>query len=303
MRAGLVGILVTLTAAGCGTTRMTDTQRAASEMLLVSQAVDHAIAQLDFTALQNKTVFLDTQYLDGTVDKGYLISSLRQQLLASGALIQEDRTKATYVVEPRSGALGTDKHSLLFGTPAVTLPSITAVPITSIPEIALAKKTDQKGVAKIAVFAYNRQTGRALWQSGLVEANSTLKDTWIFGAGPFSRGTIRKETELAGEPLPKVPLPFPFIEPKKEDAEKDTEEEVSPATAQRPRSFPNSDTLPPMQPAPFAVIGVTGPAAASGRPLIPANPHDPAPATQIADPVAGTIQPPPGPLPKVSGGG
>ena len=30
--------------AGCGTTRVTDTSRTASEMLLVSQAVDEAVA-------------------------------------------------------------------------------------------------------------------------------------------------------------------------------------------------------------------------------------------------------------------
>lgn len=300
MRAGWLGMLLIPMLVGCGTTRMTDTQRAASEMLLVSQAIDNAVAQLDFTTLQGRCVFLDTQYLDGTVDKGYLISSLRQHLLESGALIQEDRLKSTYVVEPRSGAVGTDKHSLLIGSPQVTLPSITPVPITSIPEIALVKKTDQKGVAKIAVFAYNRQTGRALWQSGTVEANSTLKDTWVFGAGPFSRGTIRKETELAGEPLPKVPLVFPFSETKPEDAEAATD--VTPATGKKPRSFPNSDTPAPLQPAPFALIGITGPAAVGERPLLPTIPHEPTPPIVPAPPTAGTIQPPPRPLPKVTGG-
>lgn len=299
MRAGRIGLFLALVATGCGTTRMTDTQRAASEMLLVSQAIDNAVAQLDFSPLQTKTVFLDTQYLDGTVDKGYLISSLRQHLLASGALIQEDRLKSTYVVEPRSGAIGTDKHSLLIGSPQVTLPSITAVPITSIPEIALVKKTDQKGVAKIAVFAYNRQTGRALWQSGTIEANSTLKDTWVFGAGPFSRGTIRKETELAGEPLPKVPLPF--IDTKSEEKDQATSG-VTPTGASHPKAFPNSDVPPPVQPAPFALIGVIGPAAVGERPLYPVNPPDPTLRGVPAPPLTGTIQPPPGPLPKVIGG-
>jgi len=301
MRAVGIGLFLCVAATGCGTTRMTDTQRAASEMLLVSQAIDNAVAQLDFTPLQSKTVFLDTQYLDGTVDKGYLISSLRQHLLESGALIQEDRLKSTYVMEPRSGAVGTDKHSLLIGSPQVTLPSITAVPITSIPEIALVKKTDQKGVAKIAVFAYNRQTGRALWQSGTVEANSTLKDTWIFGAGPFSRGTIRKETELAGEPLPKVPLPS-FIDSRPEEKEPATSGGVNQTGASQPRAFPNSDAPPPAQPAPFALLGLIGPAAVGERPLYPVHPPDPTLRVDSPPPTVGTIQPPPGPLPKVIGG-
>src|SRR4051794_18237729 len=114
-RLGACLALFTVGLAGCGTTRMTDTQRAASEMLLVSQAIDNAVGELDFAPLDGKTVFLDVQYLDGTVDKGYLVSSLRQHLLAHGAMLMEERTKAQYVVEPRSGAIGTDKSSLLVG--------------------------------------------------------------------------------------------------------------------------------------------------------------------------------------------
>ncbi|MCI0700926.1 MAG: hypothetical protein L0241_07580 [Planctomycetia bacterium] len=185
---------------------MTDSPRAATEMLLVSQAVDYAVAQIDFSHLSGQTVFLDSAPLEsGVVDKGYLISSVRQQLLAHGALLQEDRGRATFVVELRSGAIGTDRHSMMVGTPAVSLPSVLPGIPTSIPEIALMKKSDQRGVAKIGVFAYNRITGRALWQSGTVESTSQLKDTWVFGAGPFTRGTIRQRPELAGEPLPNLP--------------------------------------------------------------------------------------------------
>jgi hypothetical protein len=242
-------------------------------MVLVSQALDNAVGKLDFHSLDGKKVFLDTQYLDGTVDKGYLISSLRQHLLAHGALLQEDRAKATYVVEPRTGGVGTDRHSLMVGTPAVTIPSIAAVPLTSIPEIALMKKTDQKGVAKLAVFAYNRETGRALWQSGLVEANSTLKDTWVFGAGPFSRGSIRKKTELAGEELPTLPsLPLPFTNAAREEPAEPTR----PPSAVQPTHYLNADAPAPPRPVPFALLGLTGVAAVVDRPLILPSPQGPA---------------------------
>jgi hypothetical protein len=186
---------------------VTDTQRAASEMMLVSQAIDTAIAKLDFSALEGKPVFLDTQYLDGTVDKGYLISSLRQHLLANGCLLAEERAKAAYVVEARSGGVGTDRHSLLVGVPQTTVPAIVPGQPTQIPEIPFAKKTDQNGVAKIAVFAYNRQTGEPVWQSGLVRSLSTARDIWVLGTGPFQNGSIRERTGFAGEPLPHIPLP------------------------------------------------------------------------------------------------
>jgi hypothetical protein len=186
---------------GCGTTRMTDTQRTATEQLLLSNAVDRAISQLDVRSLAGKKVFLDTQYLEGTVDKGYLISSLRQHLLANGCLLRDERKEATYVVEARSGSLGTNRHSLLVGIPQTTVPAVLPGQPTQIPEIPFAKKSDQEGVAKIALFAYNRATGRPVWQSGEVRALCTAKDLWFLGTGPFQNGTLRKETAFAGEPI------------------------------------------------------------------------------------------------------
>src|SRR5205823_11750631 len=94
-----IELILASLALGCGTTRMSDTQRTATEQLLISNAVDKAVTQVDLRPLSGKPVFFDPQYLDGTVDKGYVTSSLRQQLLASGCVLQEDRTKATYVIE------------------------------------------------------------------------------------------------------------------------------------------------------------------------------------------------------------
>jgi hypothetical protein len=188
--------------AGCGTTRMTDTQRTATEQLLLSNAVDQAVSQLDFHYLAGKTVFLDPQYLENVADRGYLISSLRQQLLACGCILQEERAKAVYVVEARSGAVGTDRHSLLLGVPQMTVPTFLPGQPSLIPEIPFAKKTDQQAVAKIAVFAYNRVSGQRAWQSGTMEANSNASDTWLLGAGPFRKGSILHGTEFAGAELP-----------------------------------------------------------------------------------------------------
>ena len=260
---GRTGLFVAaLMAAGCGTTRMTDTSRAASEMLLISQAVDNAVARIDFSPLAGQTVFLDTTAVDkDTVDKGYLVSVVRQQLLAYGALLQEERFRAVYVVEVRSGGLGTNRHSLLVGTPAVTVPTIVpGVPGASIPELALVKRNDQRGVAKVAVFAYNRITGRALWQSGTVESDSHSNDTWVFGTGPFSRGTIRQRTELAGEPLPTFPLML-FKQP-------DGQHDPALPGPLREQFFPVGATVPPPPPIPAGLLGVSGAAAVGEMPVV-----------------------------------
>jgi hypothetical protein len=138
-------------------------------------------------------------------DPQYLISSLRQHLLASGCVMKEKREDAEYIVEARSGVLGTDRHDLLYGVPQTNLSGMASVQgfgvPAAIPEIPLAKKTVQRGVAKIAVFAYHRETGRPIWQSGSSQVASNARNTWIFGVGPFQSGTIHDGTQFAGREL------------------------------------------------------------------------------------------------------
>jgi hypothetical protein len=233
--------------------------------------------------------------------------------------LQEEREQALYVVEPRSGAIGTDKHSLLVGTPALSLPPLVPGVPTSIPEIALVKNTDQKGVAKIAVFAYNRVTGRALWQSGTREAESNLKDMWFFGAGPYSRGSIRPKPQFAGEEIPHIPLPFAGGQPS-DPSLADRADRYDPPKPSESRVWTNADVRPPPQPVPFALLGLIGPAAATDRrvvrtgmalpedqsiqiaqptaPTVPVPPR--APTVPVSTPAPNRIQPPPYPLPKVN---
>ncbi|MBI2480983.1 MAG: hypothetical protein HYV60_20820 [Planctomycetia bacterium] len=70
--------------------------------------------------------------------------------------------------------------------------------IPAIPELALAKREAQLGAAKIAVFAYERESRRPVWQSGTSRARSTAQNFWLFGAGPFPRGTVYEGTQFAG---------------------------------------------------------------------------------------------------------
>lgn len=204
----LVAILVLPVAGtGCGTSTWSDTKRTATEQLLISDAMDRAVSRLDLRALAGKEVFLDSDALKSVTDHEYLTSSLRQHMLASGCILKDKEQEADYILEVRSGAVGTDRHDVLYGMPAVNIPPVlplSGVPST-IPEIPLAKKTDQRAVTKIAVFGYNRRTGRPVWQSGVVPVESQAKDIWVFGAGPFQRGTIYEGTNFAGDEL-NIPL-------------------------------------------------------------------------------------------------
>ncbi len=204
----LVPLLATCSLlAGCGTTKWSDSPRTATEQLLVSDAIDRAISEIDFSPLNGRNVYLDTRFIIAALDQNYVVSTLRQHMLASGCIIKDKAEDATYVVEVRSGTLGTNRQDLLFGVPATTLPTAGLLPVgaASIPEIALVKRTNQQGVCKIAVFAYDRMSGRPVWQSGNRKVASRAKDVWVAGAGPFQRGTIYDGTAFAGEKLA-VPL-------------------------------------------------------------------------------------------------
>jgi len=189
-----------LCVSGCGTTRWSDSKRTATEQMLVSDAVERAVGAIDMRPLAGYAVFLDTSFMDEVTDAKYLTSTLRHQLLASGCRLAADQDAAEIVVEARTGALGTDRSDLLIGLPATSVEVMGNG--TAIPEIAAAKRTEQRAVAKVNLFAYDRASGRPVWQSGIQHVASNTRDRWLMGAGPFQDGDIHEQLELAGDKLP-----------------------------------------------------------------------------------------------------
>ena len=200
----LVSICVLL-AGGCGTTKWSDTVRTGTEQLLVSNAIDRVVDKIDFSPMQDKKCFLNTNAIEDTTDRNYLAMTVRQHLATAGAILAENEDEADYIVEIRAGAVGTDRDDLLVGIPATTLPAFpgSQYSATSIPEIPFVKRTKQRGVAKVALFAYNRETGRPVWASGNRQGESAAQNFWFAGAGPLTRGTIYHEPTFAGNSLPR----------------------------------------------------------------------------------------------------
>lgn len=203
-----VWIWVCIFLPGCGTT----TQRMATEQLLISDAIDQAVSEIDFSYLADQDVFLDTQYLKGVKGSGfanadYIISSIRQELSAAGCRVHEESKDARIVIEPRVGALGTDGHEVTYGitqmgqitTAAAAFASSPVVP--AIPEISFGRSDEQLGIAKIVLFAYERDSKIALWKSGIKKSESTSSNTWVLGAGPFQKGSIYEGFRFAGRKL------------------------------------------------------------------------------------------------------
>ena len=194
---------------GCGTT----VQRVGTEQLLLSEAVDSAISEIDFTSLVGRKVYVDRTYLqtmqtNNVVDANYVVSGLRQQLLAAGCLLQDSRDDADVIVEPRVGTLGGDRHDVVYGVPSsngvgAAASALAQIPLPAIPELSVGRMDSNSAVAKIAVFAYDRVTRQPIWQSGNSRARSSARSTWVMGIGPFQRGSVYRGTVFAGENLQK----------------------------------------------------------------------------------------------------
>lgn len=192
----------------------------------MSDAVDMSISRIDFRPLSGRKAFLDTTYirptgvpglmppqLQGFVNADYVVSSLRQALFAARCELVDDRNQAEIVIEPRVGTLGTNGHDMVYGMPqtnslAQAAATLSGAPILpAIPEISIGRSNSQFGLAKIALFAYHRETREPVWQSGIAKSESTAKNSWFMGAGPFQRGTIYNGYRFAGTDLKKKQPP------------------------------------------------------------------------------------------------
>jgi len=181
-------------AVGCGINK----SRLATEQIVVSDAVDKTVASIDFSPLSGKAVFFDSQYLDG-VNMGangnikYVVSSLRQQMLAYDVRLQEKADTAEYIVEARVGVLANDGYEVTYGIPgsaaAASASALLAspVPVPAMPELSLGRRNHQVGNAKIGLFAFDRVTREPVWQAGVRKGASEARDTWLLGLGPYHR--------------------------------------------------------------------------------------------------------------------
>jgi hypothetical protein len=161
--------------AACTTERASVPQRTATEQLLISTAADRAAADLSLSIPKGTRVFIDRQYFQG-YDDGYALNAIRTQFLRQGLALVDDRAQAQAIVNVSSGALSTDEKSLLIGIPALQVPALPVGTSVSVPEIALFKTAQDKGVAKFIAttdpqYGFAHQTNHTIllffsWQTG-----------------------------------------------------------------------------------------------------------------------------------------
>jgi hypothetical protein len=187
---GLMASLAFVT--GCASTTTSNTARTGTEQLLISSAIDRAMSTVQFSDFNGRVVFVDEKYLD-SVDKGYLVGSIRHRILQAGGTIAAAPDKADIVLEVRSGGVGTDGQESFIGIPAIGIPGL---PI-ELPEVKLASRSTQMGTAKLGFVCYDAKTGASLGSGGNATALTHNNDTYVMGVGPFRSGSVRDQREQA----------------------------------------------------------------------------------------------------------
>ncbi|QDT65673.1 DUF6655 family protein [Calycomorphotria hydatis] len=201
----LLGFAVILSCGvGCATVKTSNTARTGMEQLLISNAVDQSLNQVDFRPFGHQKVFLDTQYLD-CIDKGYVISATRHRLLHAGATIVEKSEDSDFVVEVRSGGVGTDSSEAYVGIPEISVPL--PLPLT-IPEVRIWSRNQQHGTAKLGIVAYDKKMGSAVGVGGTTLARADDSNSYFAGIGPFQSGDVRSEVKRSSSvSAPVEPIP------------------------------------------------------------------------------------------------
>lgn len=200
---GLSLLIASLTV-GCSSMKRSDTARTGREQLLISNAVDQSLSKCDFSSFHGTKVFVEEKYLD-SVDKGYVLGSVRHRLMLNGATLASKPEEADVVVELRSGGIGTDNADSYVGIPQIVLPGL-----LTLPEVHFWERSKQSALAKIGIVAYDTRNHEMLGAGGVSAAMSDDTNMFFMGIGPYQNGSARMELDRTtprrvGQPNQELP--------------------------------------------------------------------------------------------------
>ncbi len=179
---------------GCTSTKTSNTARTGTEQLLISNAVDQALGKVDFSPLAGKRVLVEEKYLD-SIDKGYIISSIRHNVVHAGGHLAAKPEDADIILELRSGGVGTDISDAFLGVPGISLPGMVALP-----DLKLVTRSRQSAFAKLGIVAIDAKTQQELPVGGVSLAMSDDNNWYVMGVGPYRQGTVEQEVEISVGP-------------------------------------------------------------------------------------------------------
>jgi hypothetical protein len=168
-------VVAAIFAASCTTQRVTEPPQTATEQLVVSAAVDHAVDNLRPAIAPGAKIFVDDRFVDMRDDAAivpkYAIGAVRELILRAGGRLVDDRKRADLVAELRTGAQSIDRRTFLVGIPAIPIPVPTTGILTT-PELPLYRRDLQRGISTLALTIYGAKSGMLAAATGPVYGSS-----------------------------------------------------------------------------------------------------------------------------------
>jgi hypothetical protein len=205
-RIHLCSVIAALTLlSACGVTRdASKSPRAATEQLLLSQAVERSLEDVSVPMLKDATVVMEVAGL--TPDQFYVRDAVAGHLARTqGVRIMGFRDQAKYVVRVMIQALGTELDQSFFGMPQV---QGGLIPI-ALPELPLYKFIREVGYVRYALNIYESVTGRLVMTTPWYTKTAAWRQYTVFIFLTFRTSTLTDPPELSRPPAVPILTPPP----------------------------------------------------------------------------------------------
>jgi len=182
---------------GCTSRAVSTTPRSAIEQLLLSGAVDAALAKLELPGVAGKKVGIDTANLS-TYDVEYVRAAARVRLAEMGAVLAAKAEEAEWVVEVASGGLGLEHKTSVVGLPSLPVPN---APVPT-PALTPYRSIEQTGIVKLLFLVHADGKLIAIRRC---YARYDRDETFLFGLRYQTHDDIRAGWEAADRDLTAPP--------------------------------------------------------------------------------------------------
>jgi len=189
----------------CGVSRdSSKSPRAATEQLLLSQAVERSFEDVSVPILKDAAVVMEVAGL--TPDQYYVRDAVAGHLARTqGVRIVDRRDQARYVVHLMVQALGTELDQSFFGMPQV---QGGLIPI-ALPELPLYKFIREIGYVRYSMNIYETATGRLVMTTPWYTKTAAWRQYTIFIFLTFRTSTLTDPPELSRPPAVPIITPLP----------------------------------------------------------------------------------------------
>jgi hypothetical protein len=189
----------------CGVSRdASKSPRAATEQLLLAQAVERSFEDVSVPILKDAAVVMEVAGL--TPDQYYVRDSVAGHLARTqGTRIVGRRDQAKYVVHVMVQALGTELDQSFFGMPQV---QGGLIPI-ALPELPLYKFIREIGYVRYSMNIYEAATGRLALATPWYTKTAAWRQYTIFIFLTFRTSTLTDPPELSRPPAVPILTPPP----------------------------------------------------------------------------------------------